>query len=97
MDRSSRQTRARAAAESTPLVRQGVQQDVDTDRISRGGELIEVRAILAFALARVREVGDVRHENQHVSFAIGDRARMAHWAVGAPLGRSAAGAAPAAG
>src|SRR5947209_146236 len=85
---------ASCGAPRPPLERQGVQQDVDTDRISRGGELIEVRAILAFALERVPEVGVVRHENQHVAFAIGDRARMDHCAVGATLGRAAAGAEP---
>src|SRR5439155_9794890 len=75
-------------------VRQRVEEDIDTDGVSGGGELIEVSVVVAFAFERIAEVGVVRHEDEHVSLRIADGARVRYGAVGAALRRAAAGAQP---
>src|SRR6267143_4912612 len=75
-------------------VRQRVEEDIDTDGVPGGGELIEVSVVVALAFERIAEVGVVRHEDEHVSLLIADGARVRHGAVGAALRRAAAGAQP---
>src|SRR6476659_3326951 len=75
-------------------VRQRVEEDVDTDGVAGGGELVEVPVIVAFTFERIAEIGVVRHEDEHVSLLIADGARVRHGAVGAALRRAAARALP---
>src|SRR5437867_2524268 len=75
-------------------VRQRVKKDIDPDRVSGGGELIEVPVIVAFTFERVTEVGIVRHEDDHASLRIADGACVRQGTIGAALRRAAAAALP---
>src|SRR5216683_6472060 len=75
-------------------MRQRVEEDVNTDGVPGGGELVEVPVVVAFAFERIAEVGVMGHEHNHVSLLIADSARVRHGAVGAALRRAAAGAHP---
>src|SRR5437773_3620759 len=75
-------------------VREGLDEDIDADGVSGGGELIEVPLIVAFAFERIAEVSVVRHEDDHVPLRITDGACVRHGAVCAPLRLAAAGVQP---
>ena len=50
-------------------VREGVQHDLDPERIAIGGELLEVSLVLGFSLERIGDVGVVSHEHMNVPAA----------------------------
>src|SRR5436190_24330090 len=72
-------------------MREGVKDDVDPDGVAVGGKVVEVLAVLAFALESVAEVGVVGNEHDHVSVRIENRAGVGHGAVGSALGGAPAG------
>src|SRR5262245_35910489 len=71
-------------------VGQRVQNYVDADRVAVRREVIEVVAVLAFALERVAEVGVVRDEDDHVPLLVEDGARVRRRAERAALRGAAA-------
>src|SRR5689334_5545220 len=72
---------------------QSVKNDVDADGIAVGRELVEEARVLAFPLPRVRDVGVMRHQHDHVAVMIDDALHRRGRAVRAAL-RVAAAAGP---